>query len=94
MELIFGFILGVIGMAIIWALTVWVARKEVKLSWLSIGGIALDLFLLLFTLAWMQASFAERENQAGGMGLLIIGGLTLVIFFLTRRQLARDNAAL
>ncbi len=90
---IFWFLLGALCVGIIWTLKTWVARKEIKLSWLSVCGMALDLFLLLFTLAWMQASFAERENQAGGMGLLIIGGLTLVIFFLTRRQLARDNAA-
>lgn len=90
MELVW-FLLGIIAMAMIWGVRGWVARNSFHFSAATWGGIATVIFLVLFTLAWVISSIEEGESQAAGMGLLLIGGSSLVVFALTRKMARRDT---
>lgn len=89
---IMWFLLGALAMAVAWVLQRWCVRNEHKLSWISWAGIVTDVFLVLFTLAWVISSIEEGENQAAGMGLLLIGGTSLVVFALVRKKALKDIA--
>lgn len=91
MELMW-FALGAVAVGIVWSLQVWMTKKQPVLSWGSWAGIVTEVFLVLFTLAWVISSIEEGENQAAGMGLLVIGGCSLVVFALTRKQVIKDMA--
>lgn len=88
---LFWIFLGALAVIIVWGLKSWITKNDVRLTWPSWIGTVLTSLLFLFTLAWIAASFAEHENQAAGMGLVIIGGVTLVIFALTRKRIIKDN---
>jgi len=84
------FMLGGLTVGIAWGLRAWIGKKRLKLSWRSWSGIALDVFLVIFTLAWSLSSIEEGESQAAGMGLLLIGGCALVVFALARKVVLKD----
>ena len=43
------------------------------------------LLLLVFSIAWATSSVIEYENQAAGLGLLIFGGMSLILFSITAK---------
>jgi len=92
MELMW-FMLGGLTMGIAWGLRVWIGKKQLNLSWTSWSGIALDVFLVLFALAWSLSSIEEGESQAAGMGMLLIGGCALIVFALVRKMVLKDMGA-
>jgi len=53
-------------------------------------------FMFVFTLMWVQASFAEREFQAAGMSVVFFGGVTVIfaILFWRLSTLKKDYKAL
>lgn len=58
----------------------WMKSRK---SGLSIGAWVLALLTILlgaFTLSWVYASILEGETQAAGMGVLIFGGITVLLF--------------
>jgi len=85
------FLIGAGTVLIIWGLLNWKKNNSITLSWQSLTGIVLGVFVLLFAIAWSISSIAEGENQAAGMGLIFFGGLTLIIFAITRRKILKDN---
>lgn len=87
------FILGFLAAGIAWGLLQWVSRKKIKLSWVSWAGMVLAGLLGLFTIAWIVSSLVEEVNQAAAMGALLFGGLTAVIFALTRLKVQKDLQA-
>jgi hypothetical protein len=87
---LFWFVLGALIIFFLWSMKSWVSRNHIKLSWLSWLGIIMTAIFAFFTLAWTISSIIEGESQAAGMGLLIFGGLSLIIFGLTQRKIARD----
>lgn len=87
---LFWFVLGALVIFFLWSMKSWISRNHIKLSWLSWLGIIMTVIFVIFTLAWTISSVIEGENQAAGMGLLIFGGLSLIIFGLTKRKIARD----
>jgi len=55
---------------------------------LSIGVWALAILTIImgaFTLSWVFESLLEREAQAAGMGILIFGGVTILLFLGAKR---------
>ncbi len=89
MEIIW-MLLGGLGIGFAWRLQTWISKNQLKLSMASWTGILIDIFLVLFTLAWTISSIEEGESQAAGMGLLLIGGFALVVFALTRKLVLKD----
>jgi len=87
---LFWFVSGALIILLIWSVKTWVSKNQIKLSWLSWFGIIATAIFAFFALAWAISSIIEGENQAAGMGLLIFGGLSLIIFGLTQRKITRD----
>ena len=85
------FFLGAVLVFIIWGITGWIKRNQIKLAWPSWMGVLLTTFLALFTVAWFASCILEREIQAAGMGLLIFGGLAFIAFGLTRKKIIKDT---
>lgn len=83
--------LGAIAVLILWGITGWIKRNQIKLSWPSWLGVILTALLALFTVAWLLSCIIERETQAAGMGLLIFGALALIAFGLTRKKIIKDT---
>jgi apolipoprotein N-acyltransferase len=76
---------------ILWGMTGWIKKNQIKLSWPSWLGVILTTFLAFFTVAWFLSCIIEREIQAAGVGLLIFGALTFIVFGLTRKKIVRDT---
>ena len=89
MSLIF-FCLGAVVVFIIWGITGWIKRNQIKFAWPSWLGLLLTAFLALFTVAWFISCILERETQAAGLGLLIFGGLAFISFGLIRKKIIHD----
>jgi len=90
MSLIF-FCLGAVVVLIIWGISSWTKRNQIKLAWPSWLGLLLTAFLALLAVAWFISCILERETQAAGLGLLIFGGLAFISFGLTRKKIIKDT---
>ncbi|MFQ5721621.1 MAG: dehalogenase [Candidatus Aminicenantales bacterium] len=87
---LFWLVFGALIVLLVWSLKGWVSKNQIKLSWLSWLGIIVTAIFAFFAVAWATSSIIEGESQAAGMGLLIFGGLSLIIFGLTQRKIAGD----
>ncbi len=85
------FCLGAMVVLILWGITGWIKKNQIKLSWPSWLGVILTAFLAFFTVAWLLSCIIERESQAAGMGLLIFGALAFIAFGLTRKKIIKDT---
>ena len=85
------FIMGAIIVGIVWVIYSWIKNNQVTLSWPVWTGMIIGILLGLFSVAWAISSIIEGENQSAGMGLLVFGGFTLIVFFLTRKKFKKDN---
>jgi len=85
------FCLGTIAVFILWGMTGWIKKNQIKLSWFSWLGVILTAFLAFFTVAWFLSCIIERETQAAGMGLLIFGALAFTAFGITRKKIIKDT---
>lgn len=83
--------LGACLVAFVWALSNWIKKKQIRLSWLSWIGILFSAGMGFFSLAWAVSCFVEAEFKAGAVGLVIFGGVTLLLFGLTRRRVLKDQ---
>ena len=84
------FCFGAVVVFIIWGITAWIKRNQIKLAWPSWLGIILTTMLALFAVAWFISCILERETQAAGLGLLIFGGLAFISFGLIRKKIIHD----
>jgi apolipoprotein N-acyltransferase len=85
------FCLGAMIVFILWGMTGWIKRNQIKLSWLSWLGVILTSFLAFFSVVWFLSCIIERETQAAGLGLLIFGALAFIAFGITRKKIIRDT---
>ncbi len=90
---IMWFFLGCLTIAFALAVYNWKNKKEISLSWLAWSGIIISAGILFFALAWSISSLAEGEPQAAGMGMLIFGGLSIIIFLFTRKKIINEISA-
>ncbi len=59
--------------------------RRYPIDWKAWVGMITGCLLVLFSVAWAAASFAEGEPQSGAMGIVVFGGAGLVILALTWR---------
>lgn len=52
---------------------------------------AFTVFMGGFTLAWAIASIEENELQAAGLGMLVFGGITVILFIITNRLVSKKS---
>ncbi len=60
------------------------ARRH-PIDWKAWVGMIVGCLLVLFSIAWAVASFAEGEPQSGAMGILLFGVGGLIVLALTWR---------
>lgn len=53
----------------------------------------ITVFMGAFSLGWVVESLIERETQAAGMGVLIFGGISILLFF-GFRKIAKKSAVI
>lgn len=62
-----------------------------KMSVLTWILVVLTIVTALFAIAWMIASIRENEMQAAGLGILIFGGFSVILGFVTRLIISKKN---
>lgn len=62
-----------------------------KMSILTWILVAITIIAAIFAIAWMIASIQENEMQAAGLGILIFGGFSVILGFITRTLIARKG---
>ena len=90
MELMW-FCLGIVLIACLWGLENWNSKRETKLTFLGWGSSLITIIAFLFTIAWSISSAIEGETQSAGMGLVLFGGGTLLLFAINLRLIRRAN---
>ncbi|MFA6809288.1 MAG: dehalogenase [Eubacteriales bacterium] len=58
----------------------WKCSREKPLSKIAWSFAVFFVIIGAFTLGWVFESLLERETQAAGMGALIFGGITVLLF--------------
>lgn len=77
-----GFTWYVLGILTIFSLYfLYEYAKQRHLHWITITGLALGVFSILFSIAWAAGSMLEGVPRAASMGLLLfgLGGVVILI---------------
>ena len=85
------FFLGACLILSLWALVTWNKKRRRRISISGWIWIIMTLITFLFTIAWSFSSLYEGETKAAGMGLLVFGGLTLILFTIASRLIKRSD---
>jgi len=86
---------GILFTLIQFGITVYLRKKGRNSLLLQFIGLLAN-FMFVFTIAWVQASIAERVFQAAGMSVVFFGGVTLILAIVWWRlaNIKKDYAAL
>ena len=65
-------------------IAIWRLSQRYRLNWLTLSGLILGVFLVLFSIAWGVGAVLEGVPRAGSMGILLFGlpGIVLLTFSL------------
>lgn len=88
----FWIILGALIVSIIWFIHVRTAHR----GGLTIGAWTLIIITTLIgalALGWTMESIYENEMQAAGLGMLILGGITVILAIITGRSIRKKLAS-
>ena len=85
MEILMGFVIGVLTMMCVVALVY--LSLVVRLEWYIWSSLVVGVIAVVFGIGWLWASFFEGYPQSGSMGLILFSGFGVVILVLTWRYL-------
>lgn len=83
--------IGMLAIASVWGIVYAIKDGGAKFTVVSWILLILAVLLILFAIMWSVSSIAEGEPRAGGMGLLIFGGLGLILLIVSIRKIAVDS---
>ncbi len=83
------FILALVLGAVLLALVLWLRGRDIKVTWYEWLIGAVGLVLLLFSIQNLVASFAEAEEGAAWMFLLVFGLPALILMAIAWQLIAR-----